>query len=254
MSANSAHAAVSKGQARAAPLPSPSRRSRSSSGLTCRCCSQRACGPSAERWANTHASSTPGRNACASATAAVVMKPSTTMTRRPAAAAMTLPAIVRISKPPSAAPICSGVCAVAFAARAWASTADLCARPESSRPVPRPTQSASGMPVRRAIKRLADEVLPIPISPSSSALPGRRSTRAMPLPIACSACAIDMAGPVLASAVPAAMRRSTAPAASGASTPQSAIVNARLCWRASTETAAPPASILATICGVTSRG
>ena len=61
--------------------------------------------------------------------------------------------------------------------------------PAASRPVPAPTHSASAWPARRASSSDAAEVLPMPISPSSSALPGSCSTIARPLAMACAHCA-----------------------------------------------------------------
>ncbi len=102
----------------------------------------------------------------------------------------------------------------------------------------------------------------MPISPSSSALPGRLRTTSMPLASAWAHCAAVMAGPVDASCVPAATLRTSSCGWPGAAergaksraTPQSTTVRARPCWRASTFTAAPPARKFSTICQVTSLG
>ncbi len=135
--------------------------------------------------------------------------------------------------------------------------------PAASSPVPAPVQSASDRPHRRASNSEATEVLPMPISPSSSALPGKPRTSSMPLFSAWAHCAALMAGPVdwrLACRAPP-----CAPAGWGwpgaasrgamsRATPQSTTVSARPCWRASTLTAAPPARKFSTICQVTSLG
>ena len=102
----------------------------------------------------------------------------------------------------------------------------------------------------------------MPISPSSSTLPGRSRTSSMPLFSALAHCAALMAGPWLASFVPGATLRSSRRGWPGAAsrgamsraTPQSTTVRARPCWRASTLTAAPPARKFSTICQVTSLG
>ncbi|MCY1381244.1 hypothetical protein D9M69_691270 [compost metagenome] len=111
-------------------------------------------------------------------------------------------------------------------------------------------------PARRDSNSAADELLPMPISPSSSALPGSARTTSRPLAMAWAHCSGVMAGPAEASAVPAAMRRDTRPGRGWKSrrTPQSTTVSARPCWRASTLTAAPPARKFSTICQVTSLG
>ena len=102
----------------------------------------------------------------------------------------------------------------------------------------------------------------MPISPSSSALPGRSRTSSIPLVSACAHWSVLMAGPWLASFVPGATLRSSRLGWPGAAsrgamsraTPQSTTVRARPCWRASTLTAAPPARKFSTICQVTSLG
>jgi hypothetical protein len=111
-------------------------------------------------------------------------------------------------------------------------------------------------PTSRASSIAAVELLPMPISPSSSALPGSSRTMARPLAMASAHCAALMAGPADASAVPGAILRSSSPARGAKSrrTPQSTTVSARPCWRASTLTAAPPARKFSTICHVTSLG
>ena len=192
----------------------------------------------------------------ATSTAALAMKPSTTTTRRSLAACSTQPTRVAISKPPSAASTSSGSVAPALAASAWRSTAVLRAMPAASSPVPAPVTSATSMPPRRAASSDAALVLPMPISPSSSALPGRPRTSSMPFCTACSHCAALMAGPIALSCVPDAILRITKPGAGAKSlrTPQSTTVCAMPCWRASTLTAAPPARKLPTICHVTSLG
>ena len=106
----------------------------------------------------------------------------------------------------------------------------------------------------------------MPISPSSSALPGRPCTSAMPWRRACAHCSALMAGCCDASAVPrcapSALRTSRParcapagkPARKSCLTPQSTTVNASPCWRASTLTAAPPDKKFSTICQLTSLG
>ncbi len=96
----------------------------------------------------------------------------------------------------------------------------------------------------------------MPISPSSSALPGSSRTSARPPAIAASHCAALIAGPALASAVPGPILRTSRPARGAKSwrTPASTTLSASPCWRASTLTAAPPARKFSTICQVTSGG
>ena len=96
----------------------------------------------------------------------------------------------------------------------------------------------------------------MPISPSSSTLPGSRRNSAAPLSSAAWHCAPVRAGACVLSALPSHTRATCSPGcgASGCATPQSTTVSASPCWRASTDTAAPPASMLATICTVTACG
>jgi hypothetical protein len=79
---------------------------------------------------------------------------------------------------------------------------------------------------------------------------------AAPCAMAAAHSALLMAGSRLQSAVPARTLAINSPGcgASVPATPQSTTVSARPCWRASTDTAAPPASMLATICAVTACG
>lgn len=105
----------------------------------------------------------------------------------------------------------------------------------------------------------AAEVLPMPISPNSSALPGSAASSRAPWRSACSACERVIAGATLASAVPCSQPSTLATCspcwgAKSWATPQSTTVSARPCWRASTDTAAPPAMKFSTICAVTSGG
>ena len=71
------------------------------------------------------------------------------------------------------------------------SNACLRASPASSRPVPRPTHSASGRPVRQCVSSEAAAVLPIPISPKPTTLQpcaARPRTMAAPRSIAVAHC------------------------------------------------------------------
>ncbi|MDT4867803.1 hypothetical protein FQZ97_1027330 [compost metagenome] len=184
------------------------------------------------------------------------MKPSTTITRLSSAACSTAPTSVAISKPPNAASAASGSLASGWRASTWRRMPILRCTASASSPVPAPVQSATDRPARRASSIAAAEVLPIPISPSSSALPGRPRTRAAPLASASSHCAALMAGPSSASAVPGATLLITRPGRGAKSwrTPQSTTVRPMPCCRASTLTAAPPARKFSTICQVTSLG
>ena len=159
---------------------------------------------SPERCANTQRCNTAGCKALATSTAALAIKPSTTITRRSCAACSTAPTMVAISKPPNAAKASSGLRASGWRANTSRKMPILRCTASASSPVPAPVQSATANPARRASSSDAAEVLPMPISPSSSALPGSVFTSAAPLASAVSHWAAVMAGPSSASAVPGA--------------------------------------------------
>ena len=200
--------------------------------------------------------STLGSIFAATSRAEVTITPSISSTRSSAAACSIAPTMVAISKPPRDASASSASPVSGFAASASRSTAILRCTPSEFSPVPAPVQSTRSTPCRRASSSEADEVLPIPISPSIRALPGRPRTSSWPLRIACRHCSIVMAGPWLQSAVPGATlhTRSASRGAKSCATPQSTTVSAMPCCFASTLTAAPPARKFSTICQVTSCG
>ena len=211
---------------------------------------------SAETCENTQRSSTAGCRCAATSTAELVMKPSTTITRFSSAACSTAPVSVAISKPPSAASASSGSVAWACRSSTWPSTWILCCRPAASSPAPGPTTCSMGRPARRASSSEAGDVLPMPISPSRMALPGRLATCSRPLRMAVRHCSGVMAGCSSASAVPAPTRRSTSPGCSGSGsiTPQSTTCTFSPCWRASTLTVASPDRMPCIISVVTEDG
>ena len=229
------------------------------------------CPRSPERWANTQRCSTSGCKACATSTALVAMKPSTTTTRRSSAACSTAPTMVAISKPPNAANASIGALASRCLCNTSRSTSVLRSTAGASSPVPAPVHTAMSSPASRDSSKDAAEVLPMPISPSSSALPGSPLTRSMPCCSACWHCTGVMAAWADESAVPcsapAALRTckpgrsglapswpAGSPAKKSCLTPQSTTVSAMPFCRASTLTAAPPARKFSTICQVTSLG
>ena len=174
--------------------------------------------------------------------------------------------MVAISKPPKAASASSGEVALAWRCSTSRSTLVLRTTAASSSPVPAPVHTAMSCPVNRASSSDAAEVLPMPISPSSSALPGNCLTVSWPCAMACRHCGIVIAGRTDASEVPpslpATLRTSKPgrnvsvgrPCRKSCLTPQSTTVSWMPCWRASTLTAAPPARKFSTICQVTSLG
>ena len=130
--------------------------------------------------------------------AEVAIKPSISNNTFCSAALNIAPTIIAISKPPNVVSVCKTSCPF----NVWCLIACLkvivfCAKPVSSKPVPRPTHSSIGKPHITLIKQLADEVLPIPISPKPITLqPAAISTLAILAPhvSACSHCACVMAG------------------------------------------------------------
>jgi len=128
--------------------------------------------------------------------------------------------------------------------------------PASSSPVPRPAHSAMSRPASRASRSAAADVLPIPISPSSTTLPGSEATISPPAAIASSHCSAVIATPSDESAVPSPILR-TISRGRGSKwwrTPASTTWSASECCSASTLIAAPPARKFSTICHVTSLG
>ena len=120
-----------------------------------------------------------------------------------------------ISKPPSAASTPSGSAASGWLRAMPRSIASILrCSPASESPAPRPVISATGRPSSTLATALDVVVLPMPISPVASSWAPVcfcARTSAMPAAIACTACARVIAGPVVKSAVPAAIRQSAAP-------------------------------------------
>ena len=174
--------------------------------------------------------------------------------------------MVAISKPPKAARASSGALACWWRASTSRKTSVLRCTAVASSPVPAPVHTAISSPASRAKRSEAAEVLPMPISPKSSALPGKALTNSRPLYSASWHWACVMAGCADESAVPcsppATLRTSRCgrwvpsgmPAKKSWLTPQSTTVRLMPCWRASTLTAAPPAKKFSTICQLTSLG
>jgi hypothetical protein len=197
------------------------------------------------------------------------MKPSISSVMRASAAASMAPASMAISKPPKRARM-RKASSLADApaegrsgqmARACASSACLRARPASSSPVPRPTQSANGRPVMQWVSSEAEAVLPMPISPKASTLqpaggnlarqrqprgsaPGRTRLRSWRRRRGNSPCRQRR---LSNRAVPRACPKSWA-------TPASATTSCMPAWPARALIAAPPARKFSTICQVTSCG
>ncbi len=121
-----------------------------------------------------------GCKRAATSSALLTIKPSISKTMRRSAAFSMAPAIMAISKPPKVASTSSGSMAAACLATAASITRCLCRMPSADKPVPAPTHCATGVPVSLCISAAAAVVLPMPISPKPSTLPGSVSTRSMP--------------------------------------------------------------------------
>ena len=129
----------------------------------------------------------------------------------------------------------------------------------SSIPVPRPTTVATSTSHRTAMSVDAGVVLPMPMSPAiSRSAPASTSWSAIAIPArtACSASATVIAGPTAMSPELRRTLKSLTPGRSdrSASTDMSTTRTLAPVSRASTFTAAPPATKLRTICAVTSGG
>ena len=96
----------------------------------------------------------------------------------------------------------------------------------------------------------------MPISPSSSTLPGRFCSSVLPAAIAVAHSSIVIAGPSSMSRLPMPILAISRPGRGSKTwrTPASTMLSCSPCWRASTDTAAPPARKFSTICQVTSGG
>ena len=180
--------------AAARPAPRPSLRPAAGPGPAAAarpaCAAWRAWPASSERWAKTQRCQHGRLQARRPpATALLAMKPSTTITRRSSAACSTAPAIMAISKPPKAASAAQRRRGTRGAAASTsAQHRPACAPGRRRRGRCRgPRTSSSGRPASRASSKAAAEVLPMPISPSSSTLPGSVVHDRAPASTACSA-------------------------------------------------------------------
>src|SRR5581483_5726928 len=237
--------------ARHAPVPSPRRIPRSSSGTTPSSCSIARWPLSAETCAAKRKSITPGQSARAISPADPAMKPSTTSGMRKAAAPSIAPAIAPISRPPtlvrtSRASFASG----RLMASPFSIAATLRAQPSASIPAPLPAASRGAAPV----------VLPMPISPTprrnGCSLAAASSTRRMPASMQASASARVIAGPRVKLSVPRLIfsARSFNSGGKSCATPASMISSSTPNARASALIAAPPERKLYVICAVTACG
>ena len=164
-----AAAAFTNGQARRAPVPSPSRISRSRRGSTFRAWSMASWPRSPERWAKSRASVMSGLALMAAMAAAVAMKPSMMTRRLEVAARRMAAAIMTISKPPYSVSAAAASSRGAVRSAALVKTSSLCWTPSGLSPVPGPTRSESGRPKVLWAMIDADAVLAMPISPKQMA-------------------------------------------------------------------------------------
>mmetsp|Transcript_27903 Transcript_27903/g.89507 ORF Transcript_27903/g.89507 Transcript_27903/m.89507 type:complete len:235 (-) Transcript_27903:212-916(-) len=214
-------AARTIGSASAAPLPSPSRRPMPSAGVAPSASAstsppRTADGSSCSAVAKSKCERHEGRIRTAHSAATPLMKPSTTAATPRSSASRNAPVIAASSRPPTRrsasrareapqrgpAERRGSLCA----SHARATVSSLCLSPPSSRPVPRPQQSAGEAPVRLASSAAAAVVLPIPTSPTATTLACRADTSPAtadrPTSIARESSASSIAGAVRKSAVP----------------------------------------------------
>mmetsp|Transcript_5724 Transcript_5724/g.17757 ORF Transcript_5724/g.17757 Transcript_5724/m.17757 type:complete len:235 (+) Transcript_5724:238-942(+) len=183
-----------------------------------------ACGSSARAVAKTMTERHAGSMRTATSAATAEMNPSTTATTFSFSASMKAPTIAAVSSPPSRRSASRGSPAMdsACAAHAARTVSILCARPASSKPVPRPQHFAASVLVKAARSAAADVVLPMPTSPTHTTLVPDAATRATteePRESASSSCAAVMAASRRKSRVPSAtLRCSTSTIASAART------------------------------------
>src|SRR2546421_76076 len=248
------------GRASTAPVPSPSRRPRSTNGFRPRYASATEAPGSADRCPDTRAPRPAGANATAARAPDTAITPSTTTGTRRAAAPSMKPAIAACSPPPTAASTPNGSAGSGRCnASARTTTEVLCASISSSMPVPRPVTCSGEAPVNAAIRAAAGVVLAMPMSPATRIRAPSSTSRpavAMPASTADSASSRVSAGSTLRSPVPGRILASTSPGAvgSGAATAMSTTVTEAPFCRAKALTTAPPARKLSIIWAVTSCG
>src|ERR1043166_4482657 len=233
--------------ARHAPVPSPKRMPRSSSGTRPSSCSSARCPFSAERCAAKRKSITPGQSPRASSAAAPAMKPDRKSGMRKAAAPTIAPVVWRLWRPRTfARPSMESSGSGRLTASPFSIAVTLRAQPAASTPAPLPAASRGAAPVIAHRIAAALVVLPMPISATPSrtgcSFATASSTQRMPASTEASASARVIAGPRAKLSVPRLILSAPRFSSGGKScaTPASTISSSTPNARARTLIAAPP--------------
>ena len=262
MSVRTATAPRTSGSASAAPVPSPKRSPRSSSGSSPSAWSTRAWPGSGERVAAISEPAHRASSRAATMAAAPVMNPSTSTGSRRADAPRVTPTRYAISSPPTAASTSIGSRWGRSSSRASPRLTASTFResPSSSTPVPAPHTAEGSAGRSAAASALAEVVFAIPISPSPTiSTPSSESSSASTIPRSIIPTAIErgIAGPSVRSSVPrtpSTISERTPWTEAPPITPASTTISRAPASRARTQIAAPPPAKFASICAVTSCG